>query len=102
MSCIGSIGGLLVWLVIVCAGLMILRLIIATIFGMPLWPGRPFTPGAAPSPTPAPAGIGATIVGLILGILDIVFWAVIVCAVIYIAIDLIGCLGGLISPPRLR
>jgi len=102
MSCLTTIASLLIWLVVVLAAIAILRLLIATIFGMPLWPAPP-TIMVAGQPQPAVAGgMGARIAGLLLGVLDILFWAVVAIALIWLVIDLFGCLGsfaGFPAPP---
>lgn len=80
MACfsLSWVEALLIWLVIVCAVIAVLKLLIPWILSV----------------------IGANL-GIIPAILNIIFWAFIVICVIYLVFDLIGCLGGL-SFPRLR
>jgi len=75
---LGWFEALLVWLVIVCAVIAILRLLIPWVISQ----------------------LGVNL-GIIPAVLNIILWAFIVICVIYLIFDLLGCLGGL-SFPRLR
>lgn len=98
MACLAPIGNLLVWLVITCAAIAILRIILVAISGIG-W-SWPTVPPGPPQPGPA-GGVFARIVGVVIAILDVIFWAIIVIALIWLAIDLIGCLAGFAHFPSL-
>lgn len=75
MGCISlyAIGNLLVWIVIVCAILAIIRILVGTVI-----PGVP---------------------AVIIQILNVILWAVVCIAVIWLVIDLATCV---LTVPRLR
>lgn len=91
MSCVGPVANLLVNIVLLIAGIGILRILIGAVFGLPWWPA---VPGRPASPAPAVAGIA----GVLCAILDIIFWAAVVICLIWLAVALLGCLGGFHIP----
>lgn len=100
MSCLTTIASLLVWLVLFLAGVAIIRIVIAAVFGMPMWPGWP--PYSPAPPAPSVPGPFAAIGAVLIAILDVVFWAILVIGLIWFVVDLFGCALGfahLPSPP---
>lgn len=97
MSCLSLawVEQLIIWGIVIFAVLALLRLVLGAIAGIPMWPLVTF-PGSAASP--APAGL----IGFIVAAINIVIWAIIALAIVYICFDLIGCLlsatGGLRLP----
>lgn len=86
-----------VWVVVIIAVVALLRLLIVALTGSgAFWPPMtsPWTPG------PSPAGL----LGFLAAALNIVIWAIIMIAVIYLIFTLLGCLlgavGGLPHLPR--
>jgi hypothetical protein len=91
MSCIGPVANILVQIVILIAAISIIRVLIAAVFGAPLLPTWPS------AVAPAGAGLGR-VAGVLLAVLDIVFWAAVVISLIWFVVALLGCLGGLHIP----
>lgn len=75
---------LLVFFVVVFAVLALVRLILSFVLGQPFWPLLAWPP----FPGGGPGGLG----GLIVGVVNIVIWAFVVIAAIYIVFMLISCL----------
>lgn len=96
MACfsLAWLQAILIWFVVIVAVLALLKLIVSTVTGAPLWPLVAWPPSA-----PAAGGF----VGVIGAVLNIVIWAVLSIALIYFVFGLISCLlsftGGL---PRLH
>ena len=83
-SCFGLqwFENLIIWIIVVCAVVALIRLLIA--FVLPK------------------LGIGGEILSFIVRALTIVLWAVICIAAVIFIFDLISCLGPSLSLPRLR
>lgn len=79
------------------AAIAIVRILIAAVFGAPLlpvWPG----PGAVAGQPGAPAAGLGRIAGVLIAVLDVVFWAAIVISLIWLVVALLGCMGGFHFP----
>jgi hypothetical protein len=79
---IAAIIAVLIWCVVICAVVMILRLLLS--FALPRM------------------GVGAEIVSLLVQVLMIILWAVVIIAVITVIGDAITCLIGLAPPLSLH
>jgi hypothetical protein len=79
---LGSIESLLIWLVVICAAIAIIKLLLIPLVLAPM--GQPGT--------------------VIIQIVNIIVWVIVAIAVIYIVFDLLACLvgGGGLGPSRLR
>jgi hypothetical protein len=100
MACL-SLGfweAVAVWVVVLIAIVALLRLLIAALGGGA--PGTAFWPPVyAPWSGPAPSGL----LGFVAAALNIVIWAIIMIAVIYLIFALLSCLIGAVGGlPRLR
>lgn len=93
MSCVGPVANLLVNIVLLIAAIAIIRILIAAVFSMPMMPAWPGTPMAAP----AAAGFGR-VAGVLLAVLDVIFWAAILISLIWLVVALLSCLGGFHLP----
>jgi hypothetical protein len=76
------IGQLLIWLVVICAVVALLRLVVG--FVLPK------------------LGIAADIIAVVVAAIRIVIWAIILIAIIVFVFDLIGCLAPSLSFPRMH
>src|SRR5262245_52589401 len=100
MSCLSLAfwEAIAVWVVVIIAVVALLRLLIVALGGGA--PGAAFWPPvSAPWSGPSPAGL----LGFVAAALNIVIWAVIMIAVIYLIFALLSCLIGAVGGlPRLR
>lgn len=85
-----------VWVVVIIAVVALLRLLIAALGGGGAW----WPPVSNPFVGP-PAGAGGGLLGFVAAALNIVIWAIIMIAIIYLIFSLIACLIGAVGGLRL-
>lgn len=74
---------LIIWVIIICAIIGLLKLLLSFVL-------------------PRIGGISAEVLAFITSALRIIIWAIVLIAAVYFIFDLIGCLSGALSFPRLH